>query len=138
MGTQPSSGYRGSSTMLNESEEPNTPTDPRYVYKYDSASSDSAESVEKPPPLPKRSISLPVDEKVDGLETPPPRPPLPRGILRKSLSKDDPKGTRAQNKRHSAIDTGRSGMREDLLKRRSLQEPMEYMAQRAAQGSIPE
>merc|ERR1739842_109486 len=116
MGTQPSSGYRGSSTMLNESEEPNTPTDPRYVYKYDSASSDSAESVEKPPPL----------------------PPLPRGILRKSLSKDDPKGTRGQNKRYSAIDTGRSGMREDLLKRRSLQEPMEYMAQRAAQGSIPE
>lgn len=92
--------------------------------------------------MPKRSISLPVEERQgpEDSDTPPPRPPLPRGILRKSTSlKDDPsKGGSGHNKRYSAIDPGRGNMREDLLKRRSLQEPMEYMAQRAARETIPE
>ncbi|XP_042859970.1 uncharacterized protein LOC122245907 isoform X6 [Penaeus japonicus] len=139
--TQPSSGFRGSSTMLNDSEGENGGLDQRYVYKYDSASTDS-EGIEKPPPLPKRSISLPVEERhgPDDPDTPPPRPPLPRGILRKtsSLKEDPSKGASGHNKRYSAIDPGRGNMREDLLKRRSLQEPMEYMAHRTARETIPE
>ncbi|KAK7074479.1 hypothetical protein SK128_022381 [Halocaridina rubra] len=136
--TQPSSGFRGSSTMLNDSDVENGGVlDQKYLFSTDS------EGGEKPPPLPKRSISLPVEERQGGPEDPdipPPRPPLPRGILRKSTSlKDDPvKGVSAHNKRYSAIDPGRGNMREDLLKRRSLQEPMEYMAQRAARETIPE
>nr|XP_053629908.1 uncharacterized protein LOC128686818 isoform X1 [Cherax quadricarinatus] len=140
--TQPSSGFRGSSTMLNDSDGENGGLlDQRYVYKYDTASTDS-EGLEKPPPLPKRSISLPVEERhgPDDPDMPPPRPPLPRGILRKSTSlKDDAlKGTNSHNKRYSAIDAGRGNMREDLLKRRSLQEPMEHMAQRVVRETIPE
>ncbi|XP_066990152.1 uncharacterized protein [Macrobrachium rosenbergii] len=138
--TQPSSGFRGSSTMLNDSEMESGGLDQKYLYKYESVSAE-CEGVDKPPPLPKRSISLPVEERAgpEDLDTPPPRPPLPRGILRKSTSlKDDPKGAGGHNKRYSAIDPGRGNMREDLLKRRSLQEPMEYMAQRAARETIPE
>ncbi|KAG7163417.1 Iporin-like [Homarus americanus] len=140
--TQPSSGFRGSSTMLNDSEGENGGLlDQRYVYKYDTASTDS-EGLEKPPPLPKRSISLPVEERhgPDDPDMPPPRPPLPRGILRKSSSlKDDvSKAANSHNKRYSAIDAGRGNMREDLLKRRSLQEPMEHMAQRVVRETIPE
>lgn len=139
--TQPSSGFRGSSTMLNDSEGENgMGLDQRYVYKYDTASTDS-EGIDKPPPLPKRSISLPVEERQgsEDQDTPPPRPPLPRGILRKtsSLKDDSAKGSNV-TKRYSSIDTGRGNMREDLLKRRSLQEPMEHMAQRVARETIPE
>ncbi|XP_071516962.1 uncharacterized protein [Panulirus ornatus] len=140
--TQPSSGFRGSSTMLNDSEGENGGLlDQRYVYRYDTASTDS-EGLEKAPPLPKRSISLPVEERhgPDDPDTPPPRPPLPRGILRKSssLKEEISKGASSHNKRYSAIDAGRGNMREDLLKRRSLQEPMEQMAQRVVRETIPE
>ncbi|XP_076030710.1 uncharacterized protein LOC143018962 isoform X3 [Oratosquilla oratoria] len=123
--TQPSSGFRGSSTLLNESEV-DSAMDQRYIYRYDSPSTDS-EGFEKPPPLPRRSISLPVDEPspINENDTPPPRPPLPRGILRKAMSlKSEPQKI---TKRHSTFDPGRGSMREDLLKRRSLQEPMEHL-----------
>ncbi|KAF5277375.1 hypothetical protein FQA39_LY06188 [Lamprigera yunnana] len=94
--TQPSSGYRGSSTMLltDSQNSPVTTTNfnPLFVYRYDSVTSSEASLLsserQRPinttaPPLPKRSISLSHDHK--GREIVPPRPPLPKGILRKSL-----------------------------------------------------
>lgn len=61
--TQPSSGFRGSSTLLTDS-------NPLLVYRYDSETSSCHQ-----PALPKRSVSLPTGA--------PPRPPLPRSILRR-------------------------------------------------------
>ncbi|XP_046684117.1 uncharacterized protein LOC124369951 isoform X3 [Homalodisca vitripennis] len=101
-GTQPSSGYRGSSTLLsdssaNPSPAPHTAQNPLFVYKYDSISSESGYSG---PPLPKRSISLPEDKNIP----PPPRPPLPRGILRNSLENAKLHKNQANKKRHSMFD----------------------------------
>ncbi|XP_031333740.1 uncharacterized protein LOC116163770 isoform X2 [Photinus pyralis] len=94
--TQPSSGYRGSSTML-LTDSQNSPAlttnfNPLFVYRYDSVTSSEASLMTSErhrsigttaPPLPKRSISLSHDHKCR--EVVPPRPPLPKGILRKSL-----------------------------------------------------
>ncbi|KAK5650643.1 hypothetical protein RI129_001672 [Pyrocoelia pectoralis] len=94
--TQPSSGYRGSSTML-LTDSQNSPAlttnfNPLFVYRYDSVTSSEASLMTSErqrsitttaPPLPKRSISLSHDHK--NREVVPPRPPLPKGILRKSL-----------------------------------------------------
>lgn len=67
---------------------------PLYLYRYDSVSSEaslhgqekihSARQLPRPnaPILPKRSISLP-----QGVDPAPPRPPLPRSILRKNRAK---------------------------------------------------
>lgn len=108
--TQPSSGYRGSSTNISDSSSVHrTPYSPLYVYRYDSAGSESAvfRSTDKSaPPLPKRSISL-SDDKI-----PPPRPPLPRGILRKDRKVE----------RHSTGDIGILA-HEVLSKRLSLHDP---------------
>jgi hypothetical protein len=108
--TQPSSGYRGSSTILTDSSSNHNPSNynPLFVYRYDSISSESSlmmnqqkgAGVQQPPapPLPKRSISLPTGGDVSGplkhadscINSPtPPRPPLPRGILRKSLESNN-------------------------------------------------
>ena len=122
--TQPSSGYRGSSTMLNDSEDTVSPED------------QANQTGEHPPPLPKRSVSLPFEDEEDG-ETPPPRPPLPRGILRKTTSLRDDGQKLGAKKRHSAADSS-SLSRDDALKRRSLQEPMESLAKRAIEEAIPE
>ncbi|KAF4518860.1 hypothetical protein B566_EDAN006711 [Ephemera danica] len=108
--TQPSSGYRGSSTNLTDSSlNRGANYSPLYVYRYDSAGSDSSvfKTPDKSaPPLPKRSISLSEDK------VPPPRPPLPRGILRKDR----------KSERHSTPDIGR--LTQDLLsKRLSLHDP---------------
>ncbi|KAJ4450504.1 hypothetical protein ANN_01931 [Periplaneta americana] len=111
--TQPSSGYRGSSTILTDSSSNHNPSNynPLFVYRYDSVSSESSLMMnqQKPagphvpaPPLPKRSISLPTGGDTKGVPAPvkhgetchnpptPPRPPLPRGILRKSLENNNP------------------------------------------------
>lgn len=93
--TQPSSGYRGSSSMIDSQGSPaQTNFNPLFVYRYDSVTSSEASLVndkQKPiqtvPPLPKRSISLD-PYKTDLV---PPRPPLPRGILRKALEKQPTK-----------------------------------------------
>ncbi|GLH06660.1 Uncharacterized protein GBIM_12134 [Gryllus bimaculatus] len=88
--TQPSSGYRGSSTMLltDSSGGPPPTTAPAYnplfVYRYDSVSSEGS-MMSTPAPPPKRSVSLPNGKKNPDKITSspsPPRPPLPRGILR--------------------------------------------------------
>lgn len=101
--TQPSSGYRGSSTILTDSsanqQTLNNITNPLYLYRYDSISSEASlvcndkkvhRQVSKTkttcPSLPKRSISLPHgDREFDFCNGKvPPRPPLPRSILRKN------------------------------------------------------
>ncbi|XP_054280319.1 uncharacterized protein LOC128998281 isoform X2 [Macrosteles quadrilineatus] len=102
VGTQPSSGYRGSSTLLSDSSAnpspgPHSANNPLFVYRYDSATSDSGHSG---PPLPKRSISLPEEKNVPA----PPRPPLPRGILRNSLENTKLHKNQANKKRHSMFD----------------------------------
>lgn len=94
--TQPSSGYRGSSSMIDSQGSPaQTNFNPLFVYRYDSVTSSEASLInekQKPiittaPPLPKRSISL--DPYKSDLI--PPRPPLPRGILRKGAEKQPAK-----------------------------------------------
>ncbi|XP_046436485.1 uncharacterized protein LOC124188126 isoform X3 [Neodiprion fabricii] len=139
IGTQPSSGYRGSSTILtdsliNQQGVPNN-SNPLYLYRYDSASSEASLTSQdtkqyrpscKPkinaPTLPKRSISLPHGDRETRCNTKaPPRPPLPRGILRKDKL--------TNNKRYSMFEMG--GVKEvenqqvtpETNKRMSLQEP---------------
>ncbi|XP_044730714.1 uncharacterized protein LOC123293839 isoform X2 [Chrysoperla carnea] len=90
--TQPSSGYRGSSTMLltdsvqNATQAPVTSSggnnfNPLFIYRYDSVTSSEAsvlmneKKLPGAPPLPKRSTSLPNGENKM----------LPKGILRKSV-----------------------------------------------------
>ncbi|KAF7994471.1 hypothetical protein HCN44_003943 [Aphidius gifuensis] len=121
-GTQPSSGYRGSSTILTDSStNQQTNQNPLYLYRYDSASSDnSITSQDKKlingKLLTKRSLSL-----IQNNDTPP-RPPLPRSILRKNRI--------STNKRYSMFDMG-GGIEEiddhyherESNKRMSLQEP---------------
>lgn len=147
--TQPSSGYRGSSTMLTDSSAQNSPApapgfNPLFVYKYDSATSSEASFMNDKhrsglvgaPPLPKRSISLAeqtmaINGKV--IDVAPPRPPLPKSILRKSIDKVR-KNPPATTKRYSMFEMEDHmqdnnitcmNMQTDqmVLKRRSLQEP---------------
>ncbi|XP_043478987.1 uncharacterized protein LOC122509202 isoform X3 [Leptopilina heterotoma] len=97
--TQPSSGYRGSSTLLTDSSTNQqtftSAANPLYLYRYDSASSETSQEITNRygiqkgvagPTLPKRSNSLPHGEKdsSDCIGKVPPRPPLPRSILRKN------------------------------------------------------
>lgn len=147
--TQPSSGYRGSSTMLTDSSAQNSPApvpgfNPLFVYKYDSATSSEASFMNDKnrtgipgigPPLPKRSISLADQNKmaINGkvIDIAPPRPPLPKGILRKSVDKN--RKNSPNTKRYSMFEmddptqdaTICMNMQTDqkVLKRRSLQEP---------------
>ncbi|XP_057324936.1 uncharacterized protein LOC130667410 isoform X1 [Microplitis mediator] len=141
-GTQPSSGYRGSSTILSDSSSnQQTSTNPLYLYRYDSGSSENSlishdkKSSHRPGSsvsqrtgntgFSKRSISLPHGEKENNIEYTgkvPPRPPLPRSILRKNRS--------ATNKRYSMFEMGGVEEVDDHLKseaesnkRMSLQEP---------------
>ncbi|KAJ8915224.1 hypothetical protein NQ315_015447, partial [Exocentrus adspersus] len=125
--TQPSSGYRGSSSLLTDSQ--NSPAQPSnlnplFVYRYDSVTSSEASllnserqpSITTAPPLPLRCVSLGQGDAV------PPRPPLPRGILRKAGDKDP-------SKRYSMYETSEEEVMEDLgYKRKSLPEP--YYLQR--------
>ncbi|KAF5308641.1 hypothetical protein FQR65_LT06102 [Abscondita terminalis] len=136
--TQPSSGYRGSSTMLltdsQNSPVPATNFNPLFVYRYDSVTSSEASLMsserQRPitttaPPLPKRSISLSHDHK--NREIVPPRPPLPKGILRKSL--ETAKLFRNEkSKRYSMFEVCEDDVKDSSNKRFSL--PEQYYIQR--------
>lgn len=139
-GTQPSSGYRGSSTILTDSSSNpavgSSAANPLYLYRYDSMSSAEASLVSQDkkshrplsqgrtnhPSFSKRSISLPQGEREPdscGGKVPP-RPPLPKSILRKNRA--------AANKRYSMFEMGGVEEVEDRQspepsKRMSLQEP---------------
>ncbi|XP_047738503.1 uncharacterized protein LOC108671312 isoform X3 [Hyalella azteca] len=108
LSTQPSSGYRGSSTILNDSE-----------------TNQQLASGEEAPSVPKRSVSLPSEEGVEDMDNPPPRPPLPRGILRKVTSLRDESQKQGAKKRHSAADSPDRLSRDDVARRRSLPESMD-------------
>lgn len=94
--TQPSSGYRGSSSILNDPENSPIPTgnlNPLFVYRYDSVTSSEASLMQSErqrsitttsQALPKRCISI-------NHETVPVRPPLPKTI--------------SESKRHSMYET---------------------------------
>ncbi|XP_020294993.1 uncharacterized protein LOC109860372 isoform X3 [Pseudomyrmex gracilis] len=129
--TQPSSGYRGSSTILTDSstnQQPNTTVNPLYLYRYDSISSEASlmnnrhgQARQACPNLPKRSVSLPQgDDEPDYNNGVPPRPPLPRSILRKNKV--------LATKRYSMFEMGDVGEQSEeqpteANKRMSLQEP---------------
>ncbi|XP_012521418.1 uncharacterized protein LOC105827813 isoform X2 [Monomorium pharaonis] len=136
--TQPSSGYRGSSTILTDSstnQQPlsNNAINPLYLYRYDSISSEASllnndkkmhrlnQTRQACPSLPKRSVSLPQNEgEVDfNNSRVPPRPPLPRSILRKNKV--------LASKRYSMFEMGDVGEQSEesveVNKRMSLQEP---------------
>ncbi|RLU24449.1 hypothetical protein DMN91_002538 [Ooceraea biroi] len=136
--TQPSSGYRGSSTILTDSSTNQQPLssntiNPLYLYRYDSISSEASLNNDKKmhrlisqrqacPSLPKRSVSLPqgdVEPDFNNCRVPP-RPPLPRSILRKNKA--------LANKRYSMFEMGDVGEQSEeqsteINKRMSLQEP---------------
>lgn len=120
--TQPSSGYRGSSSLLTDSQNSPAATNlnPLFVYRYDSVTSSETSfttTTTTAPPLPLRCVSLPQGDAV------PPRPPLPRGILRKGLEKGD------ATKRYSTYETSEEELIEDVAyKRKSFPEP--YYLQR--------
>ncbi|XP_045449486.1 uncharacterized protein LOC123658047 [Melitaea cinxia] len=139
--TQPSSGYRGSSTMLTDSSAQNSPAptgtfNPLFVYRYDSATSSEAscannEGQRIPFTLPKRSLSIADQNRLmkQG-EFAPPRPPLPKSILRKSVDKT--RKSSAHTKRYSMFELDEfiqdpivcaTATVEQKTKRRSLQEP---------------
>lgn len=138
--TQPSSGYRGSSTILTDSSTNQQPTpsnntvNPLYLYRYDSISSEASlmnndkkmhrlvnHTRQVGPSFPKRSISLPQGEGDADYNNGrvPPRPPLPRSILRKNKV--------LASKRYSMFEMGDAEESEEQStetnKRMSLQEP---------------
>ncbi|XP_039289905.1 uncharacterized protein LOC111050470 isoform X3 [Nilaparvata lugens] len=123
--TQPSSGYRGSSTLLTDSTttspcpQPNPNPNPLFVYRYDSISSEGGLS--GGPPLPRRSISL---------SDAPPRPPLPKGILRNTtLENIKSRKNTVNKKRYSMFELGVDIDCDELMeldsnKRKSLPNPV--------------
>ncbi|XP_032515721.2 uncharacterized protein LOC116768928 isoform X3 [Danaus plexippus] len=135
--TQPSSGYRGSSTILTDSSAQNSPAptgnfNPLFVYRYDSATSSEASCANNEGQrMNKRQLSLADQTRIlkQG-ELVPPRPPLPKSILRKSMDKT--RKTSAHTKRYSMFELdefiqdpvvcAQAGL-EQKSKRRSLQEP---------------
>ncbi|XP_045767408.1 uncharacterized protein LOC123868813 isoform X9 [Maniola jurtina] len=139
--TQPSSGYRGSSTMLTDESAQNSPAptgnfNPLFVYRYDSATSSEAscaniEGQRINPSIPKRSLSLADQNRIAKQgELAPPRPPLPKSILRKSMDKT--RKSTAHTKRYSMFELDdiiqdpivcATAAVEHKTKRRSLQEP---------------
>ncbi|XP_060802339.1 uncharacterized protein LOC106137672 isoform X2 [Amyelois transitella] len=139
--TQPSSGYRGSSTMLTDSSAQNSPApagnfNPLFVYRYDSATSSEASCMNNDlqranPAIPKRSLSLADQNRIAKQgELAPPRPPLPKSILRKSMDKT--RKSSSHTKRYSMFEmdnfaqdqiTCMTAATEHKTKRRSLQEP---------------
>ncbi|XP_037707454.1 serine-rich adhesin for platelets isoform X2 [Drosophila subpulchrella] len=98
----PSSGYRGSSTLLTDSELDVDPLKQMYVYQYDQQRMDSG-----------------VETSPGSQLTQTPPQPMPRSILRKAHS------AQARSKRNSMIEqqTQQTQKLSKLEKRRSLQEP---------------
>ncbi|XP_066157352.1 uncharacterized protein [Euwallacea fornicatus] len=118
--TQPSSGYRGSSSILTDSQ--NSPAavanhNPLFVYRYDSVTSSEASLLNSD----KQAQCITTSphcalRTVHHQECPPPRPPLPRGILRKA----------ELNKRYSMYETSEEDLPNEeiqLSKRKSVPEP---------------
>ncbi|KQS52472.1 uncharacterized protein Dere_GG11167, isoform F [Drosophila erecta] len=97
---QPSSGYRGSSTLLTDSELDVDPLKQMYVYQYDQQRMDSG-----------------VETSPGSQLTQTPPQPMPRSILRKAHS------AQARSKRNSMIEAQQTQKLTKLEKRRSLQEP---------------
>ncbi|XP_017035035.1 uncharacterized protein [Drosophila kikkawai] len=97
---QPSSGYRGSSTLLTDSELDTDPLKQMYVYQYDQQRMDSG-----------------VETSPGSQPTQTPPQPMPRSILRKAHS------AQARSKRNSMIEAQQTQKLTKLEKRRSLQEP---------------
>ncbi|XP_020799676.1 uncharacterized protein LOC110177333 isoform X2 [Drosophila serrata] len=97
---QPSSGYRGSSTLLTDSELDTDPLKQMYVYQYDQQRMDSG-----------------VETSPGNQPTQTPPQPMPRSILRKAHS------AQARSKRNSMIEAQQTQKLTKLEKRRSLQEP---------------
>ncbi|KOX67605.1 Iporin [Melipona quadrifasciata] len=98
--TQPSSGYRGSSTILTDSstnQQTLNAANPLYLYRYDSISSEA---------------SLVSNDKKMHRQIMPPRPPLPRSILRKSKV--------PTNKRYSMFEMGDVEEIEDQSRKMSM------------------
>lgn len=133
--TQPSSGFRGSSTMLTDSSAQNSPApginlNPLFVYRYDSTTSSEASCVSHPS-VPKRTLAKADPTRIGKQgEIAPPRPPLPKSILRKSVDKTRKLGN---TKRYSMLEMDELIQEaatctavpttEHKTKRRSLQEP---------------
>ncbi|XP_048007173.1 uncharacterized protein LOC125242409 isoform X4 [Leguminivora glycinivorella] len=132
--TQPSSGYRGSSTMLTDSSAQPSPAphgtfNPLFVYRYDSATSSEASHTDGH--RTKRSLSAAEQARhAKQGEHAPPRPPLPKSILRKSMDKT--RKTSTPSKRYSMFEMDEllqdpivcmTAATEHKTKRRSLQEP---------------
>nr|CAH7731909.1 unnamed protein product [Callosobruchus chinensis] len=85
-GTQPSSGYRGSSTMLNDSQGSPLPTanlNPLFVYRYDSVTSSDASLVNSDRQRSMTMTTAPSQQQQAGRTT----APLSRGILRRAIEK---------------------------------------------------
>uniref|UniRef100_A0A6P4EVU0 Serine-rich adhesin for platelets isoform X2 n=1 Tax=Drosophila rhopaloa TaxID=1041015 RepID=A0A6P4EVU0_DRORH len=97
---QPSSGYRGSSTLLTDSELDVDPLKQMYVYQYDQQRMDSG-----------------VETSPGSQLTQTPPQPMPRSILRKAHS------AQPRSKRNSMIEAQQTQKLTKLEKRRSLQEP---------------
>ncbi|KAH8295096.1 hypothetical protein KR018_007139 [Drosophila ironensis] len=97
---QPSSGYRGSSTLLTDSELDPDPLKQMYVYQYDQQRMDSG-----------------VETSPGSQQTSTPPQPMPRSILRKAHS------AQSRTKRNSMIEAQQTQKLSKLEKRRSLQEP---------------
>ncbi|XP_033165678.1 putative mediator of RNA polymerase II transcription subunit 26 isoform X4 [Drosophila mauritiana] len=97
---QPSSGYRGSSTLLTDSELDVDPLKQMYVYQYDQQRMDSG-----------------VETSPGSQLTQTPPQPMPRSILRKAHS------AQSRSKRNSMIEAQQTQKLTKLEKRRSLQEP---------------
>ncbi|XP_015032848.2 homeobox protein 5 isoform X3 [Drosophila willistoni] len=97
---QPSSGYRGSSTLLTDSELDADPLKQMYVYQYDQ----------------QQRMDSGVETSPASQQTPP--QPMPRSILRKANSANS-----ARSKRNSMIEAQQTQKMSKLEKRRSLQEP---------------
>ncbi|KAH8359840.1 hypothetical protein KR093_009075 [Drosophila rubida] len=98
----PSSGYRGSSTLLTDSEMDADPLKQMYVYQYEQQRMDSGAEMS------------PASRQAS--QTPP--HPMPRSILRKANS------TQTRAKRNSMIEASKQSQQlSKLEKRRSLQEP---------------
>ncbi|XP_030558742.1 uncharacterized protein LOC115761200 isoform X3 [Drosophila novamexicana] len=100
----PSSGYRGSSTLLTDSEVDADPLKQMYVYQYEQQRMDSGME------------TIPASRNVLATGQTPPQP-MPRSILRKANS------VQARTKRNSMIEAKQPQQLSKLEKRRSLQEP---------------
>ncbi|XP_026474967.1 uncharacterized protein LOC113378628 isoform X3 [Ctenocephalides felis] len=126
--TQPSSGYRGSSTILTDSSSQNSPScntnvNPSFAYHYDNSSTEAMHEHH-------RHISGIHENMPDISEASPPRPPLPRGLNRTSSNTKYPS---IIQKRFSACDVIPDNIEcsnmDKASKRISLDDPYQLLKQ---------